>query len=193
MAAKPPFDGTHGTAAADRELANRFVERRDEAAFRELFRRHTPALYQLGVRLLGGTGRGAEDAVQEAWLRAAKGLAAFQWRSSLRTWLTGITINCCRERLRERRAGETAELGGGPAQAANPMALCLDLERAVLGLPDGFREVFVLHEVEGFTHEEIAARLGIEVGTSKSQLSRARRALRSYLSGSPIGAVETRP
>ena|ERR1700674_1029078 len=167
---------------ADRELSTRFIERRDAAAFRDLFRRHTPALYQLARRLLGGTGRGADDAVQEAWLRAADGLAAFEWRSSLRTWLTGITINCCREILRQRQAGAPARNGGEPVQETPPTALGLDLERAVLGLPHGCREVLVLHDVEGLTHAEIAARLGIEPGTSKSQLSRARRALRAYFS-----------
>jgi len=178
---------------ADRELSTRFIEARDAAAFRELFRRHTPALYQLATRLLGGTGRGADDAVQEAWLRAAEGLAAFEWRSSLRTWLTGIAINCCREILRRRQAGTPARPGGEPAQEAPPTILGLDLERAVLGLPNGCREVLVLHDVEGLTHAEIAARLGIEPGTSKSQLSRARRALRAYFSAAErtAGSVAT--
>jgi RNA polymerase sigma factor (sigma-70 family) len=177
-------------ALSDRELAARFVAHRDERAFRELFGRHTPALYRLAVRLLGGAGRGAEDAVQEAWLRAARRLGVFQWRSSLRTWLCGITVNCCREELRERPSCAPAPDGGEAVQQPHPSALGLDLEQAILALADGYREVFVLHDLEGWTHDEIATRLGIAIGTSKSQLSRARRALRRHLTGAAEAAME---
>jgi RNA polymerase sigma factor (sigma-70 family) len=180
-------------ALSDRELAARFVAHRDEHAFRELFGRHTPALYRLAVRLLGGAGRGAEDAVQEAWLRAARRLGVFQWRSSLRTWLCGITVNCCREELRERPSCAPAAPApdcGEPVQQPQASALGLDLEHAILALADGYREVFVLHDLEGWTHDEIAVRLGIASGTSKSQLSRARRALRRHLTGAADAALE---
>jgi RNA polymerase sigma-70 factor (ECF subfamily) len=75
------------------------------------------------------------------------------------------------------------DAGGRAAEAAHdePVADRLDLERAIAALPDGCREVFVLHDLEGFTHEEIAARLGVVPGTSKSQLSRARSALRAHM------------
>lgn len=102
----------------------------------------------------------------------------FRGDASLRTWLAGFTINCCRERWRRRESipDETGEAG-----ALEPLGDRLDLERAIASLPDGHREVFVLHDLEGYTHEEIAARLGIVAGTSKSQLARARSRLRERM------------
>ena len=175
--------GLHPT---DRDLAARFVAKRDETAFRQLFRRHTPRMYALALRLMAGRRADAEDVVQDAWQRAAAGLAGFEWRSALPTWLAGILINCARERLR----AETAEAAAAtpadadlttPAGQAADAGLRLDLERAIAALPDGYREVLVLHDVEGYTHDEIAARLAIAPGTSKSQLFHARRAVRARL------------
>lgn len=171
----------------ERELVESFVRHRHEAAFRTLYQRHTPRLYLLVRRLLGGKGTEVDDVVQETWVRAAEHLADFQWRSSLSTWLAGIAINCSREALRRRlrrRESSSDELPEPAALApqtspGNPF----DLERAISQLPDGFREILVLHDVEGFTHAEISRRLGIEVGTSKSQLHRARKKVREILSG----------
>lgn len=135
----------------------------------------------LAQRLLSGHHADAEDAVQEAWVRAVRLLAAFRWESSVRTWLCGIVINCCRERLRRRRpvTGLSAadEIAAPPAPSVSPR----DLESLLRALPDGYRQVLVLHDVQGYTHEEIAALLGISDGTSKSQLSRARAVLRRWL------------
>ncbi len=142
-------------------------------------------MYLLVLRLLGRSGRYAEDVVQESWLRAASALGRFSWRSSLRTWLLGIAVNCCREVFRSAsrdvaNAGTPAvDPGSPPSQGPER----IDLERAIRELPDGYREVFILHDVEGLTHEEIGGLLGIGVGTSRSQLSRARRALRAYWAG----------
>lgn len=156
-------------------------------------------MYLLVLRLLGRSGRHAEDVVQETWVRAASALGSFSWRSSLRTWLLGIAVNCSREVLRS--ASRDAASAGRPApwrdrhhpEAGTPAAdpgsppsqgpERIDLERAIRELPDGYREVFILHDVEGLTHEEIGNRLGIGAGTSKSQLSRARHALRAYWAG----------
>lgn len=175
----------------DRRLAAAVVARRDEAAFRALYRRHTPALYRLALRLGGGDGPWAEELVQLAWIRAVEGLSRFEWRAAFRTWLSGIAVNCARERWRERRlslevAWDPEAHGAAPA-SADPHDR-MDLERGIAGLPRGCREVLVLHDVEGFTHEEVAEMLGIEPGTSKSQLAHARRRLRDYLgrSGPPI-------
>jgi len=154
-----------------------FLARRDEESFRVLFRRHTPVLFRLALRLLGGDRAAAEDAVQEAWIRATERLSAFRFESALRTWLCGFVVNCCREAARGRgpvAEGQEEDKGEGPAVTAEG----IDLERAVTGLPNGYREVLVLHDVMGFTHREIAQRLGVEEGTSKSQLFLARRALR---------------
>jgi RNA polymerase sigma-70 factor (ECF subfamily) len=161
----------------------RFLASRDDEVFRALFRRHTPALLRLALRLLGGDAAAAEDAVQEAWVRATERLSSFRFESALRTWLSGFVVNCCREaRRRARPEAGAAPLAGLeerlPAARSEP---AFDLERAVVGLADGYRQVFVLHDLMGFTHREIGERLGIEEGTSKSQLFLARRALRKRL------------
>jgi RNA polymerase sigma-70 factor (ECF subfamily) len=170
-------------ATDERSLAERFCRERDEEAFRALYRLHTPALYRLARRLLCDASA-AEDAVQETWLRAAQALPGFRWESRLSTWLGGIAINACREARRERPA--RAEVAPEPATRP-PREERLDLQRALAGVAEGYREVLVLHDVLGHTHEEIGGLLGIEIGTSKSQLSRARRAVRERLSGRPEG------
>lgn len=167
---------------SDRELADRVVSVGDEGAFRLLYRRHSPAVYRFLLRLSGGNAAEAEDLLQETWLRAAQGLGGFQWRSAFRTWVTGIALNQFRELARRNGRRITGVDGDweGQAAAADSEGR-IDLERALELLPPGFRTVLVLHDVEGFTHEEIGARLGIEDGTSKSQLHRARRAMRRLL------------
>ncbi len=179
--------------AVDRELVIRFLTHRDEETFREIYRRHTPALYLMALRMMGGSGRGAEDAVHDAWIRAMKGLGAFRWEASLRTWLTGITIRVCHEALRRPPASSGTSREREAAPMAGPSPESIDLERAVRRLPDGAREVLVLHDIEGLTHQEIGDRLGIGEGTSKSQLHKARRALRGLLGIEPIERGSHRP
>ena len=174
-------DRTDPAPVADRQLVEDFVSRRDEAAFLALYRRHTPALLGLAARLSAGERRDAEEVVQEAWARAAAGLESFRWDSSLRTWLSGIVVNGWREWMRAHRRDVPLDDEPETGAPASPAAERIDLERAVARLPDGFRAVLVLHDVEGFTHEEIGRLLGMETGTSKSQLSRARQALRRHL------------
>lgn len=119
---------------------------------------------------------------QDAWVRAVGRLGAFAWHSSLRTWLSGFVVNCWRERVRAlARREHTRAPDPGPGVDPPPVATRVDLERALARLPPGVREVVLLHDVEGYTHAEIAAWLGIEEGTSRSQLTRARRTLRAYL------------
>jgi RNA polymerase sigma-70 factor (ECF subfamily) len=172
-------------AGDDRELVAAVARSGDEAAFLTLYRRHTPALYRLALRLGGGDEPWAEVLVQRSWIRAVGGLGGFAWRSALSTWLGGIAINCARELWRESRdeTSLTGELGASAARGDSPSAAedRIDLERAIERLPQGYRQVFVLHDVEGYTHEEIGGLLGIETGTSKSQLSHARRRLRATL------------
>lgn len=167
---------------ADVKRVRRFVETRDERAFRSLYGAHTPAMLAVAWRWLGGERSDAEDVVQEAWLRAAQRLQAFRWESSLRTWLCGIVINCARNRVRGSKPH-----GVDPASveelASPPIAEGVtrgDVELALTQLPSGYREVLNLHDVLGYTHDEIASLLGVEPGTSKSQLSRARATLRCW-------------
>jgi RNA polymerase sigma-70 factor (ECF subfamily) len=167
---------------SDRELAGLVLSAGDEAAFRLLYRRHTPAVYGFVLRLVGGNVAEAEDITQETWMRAARGLGKFQWRSSLKSWLIGIALNRVREKAR-RKGRELSMVGGEfelPARPHDP-GQRIDLERALQLLPPGFRTVLVLHDVEGFTHREIGERLGITDGTSKSQLHGARKAMRRLL------------
>ena len=108
-------------------------------------------------------------------MRAVSALPRFGWRSSLRTWLCGFVVNCCREIRRSVPPDPQV-----PRYARNDV-VNVDLERAIAELPDAAREVFVLHEIHGHTHEEVGEILGIDAGTSKSQLHHARRALREFL------------
>jgi RNA polymerase sigma-70 factor (ECF subfamily) len=175
-------------AEGDAVLVQRLARAKDPGAFDTLYRRHTPALYATAVRIAGNSDWAA-DLVHDTWLRAVESLVRFSNRSSFRTWLTGILINCHRERSRERRrapaqselaAEDSFEIASVPpldAARIDP----IDLEAAVAALPPGFREVFVLHDIEGFTHDEIAELLGLVAGTSKSQLSRARQRIRQLL------------
>jgi RNA polymerase sigma-70 factor (ECF subfamily) len=169
-------------AADDRALTERLLTAGDEAAFRELYRRHTPRLYAFVLRMVAGSDADAEDVVQETWIRAMERIDGFRWEAALGTWLTGIALNVARSLLRRRGRWE----GSGddvpePWRPAPAEAERIDLERAISMLPAGYRAVLVLHDVEGFTHEEIGEQLGIAPGTSKSQLCHARRAVRRML------------
>lgn len=192
--------------SGDRALARLVSEYGDEHAFRVLYRRHTPAVYAFVLRILGGATHDAEDVLQDTWVRATNSLDRFRWDASLRTWLTGIALNRARETLRKR--SRSREVSSDDAAAAAATAALdadpgdgLDLERAIRQLPDGYRTVFVMHDVHGFKHDEIGAHLGITSGSSRSQLFQARRALRGLLgttqdaeeSSEPAGpAAETR-
>lgn len=164
----------------DRRLVGNFLRRRDEKAFHELYKRHTPALFQFALRLLAWNKHEAEDVLQDTWLRAVGALPEFRWQSSLRTWLISIVLNCCRELERKRARNSHTALTEVFVEACVSLEY-LDLERAIADLPDGYRHVFVLHDLEGYTHAEIGSLLNIEAGTSKSQLHHARRAVRESL------------
>lgn len=169
----------------DRSLVAAFLESADESAFRRLYAAHAPRLYLSLLRLSGGREVEAQELLQDTWIRAATRLASFRWQSALSTWLHGIALNAWREASRARRDAPVS-LEALPEEAAAPPqpesgGARLDLERAVARLPEGYREVLVLHDIEGYTHEEIADHLGIATGTSKSQLSRARDSVRRWL------------
>lgn len=174
---KQPFP-----AQSDRDLVEAVVVNGDERAFRELYRRHTPRLYQLIYRLVESE-QDAEDIVQEAWIRASEAAANFRWESGFATWLTGIAINRFRELLRKRNRWPVLGLEAiaEPESRTEHVGERIDLERALSLLPVGYRTVLVLHDLEGYRHEEIAEQLGIAAGTSKSQLFHARRYVRTLL------------
>ncbi len=164
----------------DLTLVERFLRTRGEDAFVALYEAHTPALYALAMRLAGGDQGEAEDLVQESWVRALRGLSSFRGRSPLRSWLCGVLVNVRRSRIKaDWRMVDTPDVES-IAQNGHPDDT-LDLERAISTLPEGARDVFVLHDVYGYTHREIAEMLSIVEGTSKSQLTRARALLRRSL------------
>jgi RNA polymerase sigma-70 factor (ECF subfamily) len=178
---------THAAESrTDRELARAVAGRGEERAFRDLYRRHTPRLFGFVHRLLGRSGAEAEDVVQETWIRACENLQRFRWESSFSTWLLGIGLNLVRERQRSiaRRMSESLDETQHASATMGATVEGIDLARAIELLPDGYRMALVLHDVEGFKHAEIAERLGISSGTSKSQLFSARRAMRAMLAGS---------
>jgi RNA polymerase sigma-70 factor (ECF subfamily) len=133
----------------------------------------------------------AEDLLQEVFLQAHRKLSGFRGDSALGTWLYRLTMNHCLDHLRARqvrmsRATESLDEEGAeeptaPAPVVSAVVSRLDLERAIKMLPDGARAAFLLHDVEGFEHREIAQILGISEGTSKSQVHKARMKLRMIL------------
>jgi RNA polymerase sigma-70 factor, ECF subfamily len=163
---------------SDEALVETYLDHRDERSFRELYRRHTPALYALALRLCGSEAD-AQDAVQDAWIRTCGTLSTFQWKSTLKTWLTGILINCAREQSRKRNRHPEEPLPDGWSGESTDAPGYLSLDQTIERLPDGYRHVLTLHDVEGYTHEEISALLDINIGTSKSQLHHARKAIRT--------------
>ena len=167
----------------DSELIRRVGERRDEEAFRALYARHTGPVYGLLCRLVGQSAD-ASDLMQETWLRAVRHLGLFRGQSAFRTWLTGIALNCYREWRRKHARDLSAarvDVRAAPGSAADDVAA---IGLALAGLTAEHREVIVLHDIEGYTHDEIAEVLEIETGTSKSRLSRARRTFREKWRGS---------
>jgi RNA polymerase sigma-70 factor (ECF subfamily) len=170
---------------ADRELVDAVLRHKDEAAFRALYRRHTPRLFMLVTRLLARGDREAEDVVQEIWIVAFETLDRFQWNSAFATWLTGIGLNRVRDRIRRYgRSRETpTDVMPDVALAADPPEARIDLERMIARLPDDERLVLVLHDVEGMKHREISEQLDIPEGTSKTHLANARKRLRAMMSG----------
>lgn len=160
----------------------------DQAAFEALYRAHAGRVYALCLRLTADAAQ-AEELTQDAFVRVWERLASFRGESAFSSWLFRLTVNVVllRGRAARRRAlrvfttDDPAALEQ-PRSDSSGVGRAIDLERAVATLPPGAREVFVLHDVEGYRHEEIAQLAGIAVGTSKAQLFRARRLLREALS-----------
>lgn len=177
----------------DEELVER-SRSGDVAAFERLYRAHSGRVHAVCLRLLGDRGR-AEEATQDAFVRAWQRLGSFRGDSAFGSWLYRLAANVAVDRLRHerRRGGDLEATGGGldpdgddasatePAPPAARPGTAIDLERAIRTLPPRARMVFVLHDVEGYRHGEIAELTGIAEGTSKAQLHRARKLLREAL------------
>ncbi|HZF99345.1 MAG TPA: sigma-70 family RNA polymerase sigma factor [Pseudoxanthomonas sp.] len=180
-----PDAGAHADAGLARLAASG-----DAGAFEALYRRHASRVHGVIARLVGAQWVRAEDLTQEAFVRAWQALPKFRFESAVSTWLHRLAVTTALMELRSRRSGprfDDAEdaLGdlGMADSAGSGTALGMDLERAVATLPPRARAVLVLHDVEGWKHEEIAASLDMAVGSFKAQLHRARHLLRARLGG----------
>lgn len=180
---RPPSDNL--LALADSERADAALAAAgDPQAFERLYRRHVARIHSLVGRMVGGEAE-VDEIVQDVFVRAWERLSTFRGEAAFGTWLHRLAVNLVLNRLkgvsRGRRLFDDAaalELVGAPARASEA---AMDLEAALAKLPPGARNVFVLHDVEGFRHEEIGEMLGVTSGTSKAQLHRARMLLRGHL------------
>ncbi len=155
----------------------------DADAFEVIYRENSPRVFALCLRLSGGARDEATELMQDVFIRAWRGLTMFRGESAFSSWLHRLTVNAMLESARseKRRMArvmsiEDPESIGAEGLRATP-DLQVDLERAIASLPEGARLAFVLHEIEGFQHGEIAMQLGVAEGTVRAQLHRARKLL----------------
>ena len=179
-------------AASDAELIVR-AQRGDEEAFTALFDAHKRRVYSLCLRMTGDTAE-AEDLAQEAFLQLFRKIATFRGESAFSTWLHRLVVNVVLMHLRKKGLQQVSldepdssqeepvrrEYGDDDKRLLHSIDR-ITLSRAIEGLPPGYRAVLVLHDVEGYEHNEIAQILDCSVGNSKSQLHKARLKLRELL------------
>lgn len=202
-----PRDQRHsGPSAAAADLAQdlhwaELAAVGDRAAFEKIYRKHLNRIYGLSLRLTGEVGD-AEQLTQDTFVKAWFAIGGYHGQGALGAWLGRVATNLWRDRFRsrarrERLAAEaaaeqglaagaepTATLSGAARSRPDgviPLLTAVDLERCTARLPEGGRLVYVLHDIEGYTHREIAELLDVAVGTVKSQLHRAHRLLRAML------------
>lgn len=175
-------------ATADRMDDVRLAQRGDGAAFERLYRAHVGRVHALALRLTADRQR-AEELVQDAFVRAWERLGSFRGESSVATWLHRLTVNVFLAGMRTNRRRDAREQGHAevpdaaivpPDGGLGPEGR-MDLEQAIARLPEGARTAFVLHELQGYSHEEIAKLSGVATATIRAQLFRARRRLMEVL------------
>jgi RNA polymerase sigma-70 factor, ECF subfamily len=162
----------------------------DLGAFEEVYRAHAGRLYSVACRMVGNP-TDAEDLLQEIFLAAHRKLESYRGEAALGTWLYRLATNLCLDHLRSRTARSNQLTGAlddevglqdaGSRGLAERTVTKMDIERALQLLPEGCRAAFVLHDIEGLEHREVADVLGIAEGTSKSQVHKARLRLRALL------------
>ena len=187
-------------APRDEDLVRRFLSG-DRAAFAALVERHERRVYNLALRMTGRE-EDARDATQDALLTVLKKLSSFRGEAAFTTWLHRVTVNACYDLLRKRQRAPLLERGEDdfPAIEPPPAAdhaetsdLSIDVRQALTQVPEDFRVVMILHDVQDLPQEEVAAILGIPVGTVKSRLHRGRLALARALGVQPASASGERP
>ena len=175
--------------------AIRLAQQGDAGAFERIYRLHSRRVYALCLRMVGNTAE-AEDLAQDAFLQLFRKIGTFRGESAFSTWLHRLSVNVVLMKLRKKTLPETSleettdpdDESSGPRRELGAPDLLLSgsidrvhLERAIEQLPPGYRQVFVLHDVQGFEHNEIAKLMECSIGNSKSQLHKARMRLRELL------------
>jgi RNA polymerase sigma-70 factor (ECF subfamily) len=183
---------------SDRDLVVR-CQQGDSAAFDTLYERYAARLYTVACRMVGSRAD-ADDLLQEIFLLAFRRLGTFRGEASIGTWLYRLAMNRCLDHVRSRAARHEALTGSLEESSETPVApryapgsvspTRIDLERAIERLPEHCRAVFLLHDVQGFNHQEVGEILGIAEGTSKSQVHKARLRIRTFLTGQPSGEAD---
>jgi RNA polymerase sigma-70 factor (ECF subfamily) len=183
-----PSNSPGDLRGADLALVGR-IKAGDQGAFETLYRQHATRLYNLASRMTGGQAE-TDDLLQEIFLLAYRKIGSFRGESTLGTWLYRLAMNHCLDVLRNRQTkmGQQTESMDEPdaMPVASPVPVLsavsrIDLERAIASLPPACRAAFLLHDVEGFGHQEVGDMLGVSEGTSKSQVHKARTRIRAHL------------
>ena len=183
------------TSEMNEAEAIRLAQQGDAGAFERIYRLHSRRVYALCLRMVGNTAE-AEDLAQDAFLQLFRKIGTFRGESAFSTWLHRLAVNVVLMKLRKKTLPETSleestdpeDESSGPRREIGAPDLLLTgsidrvhLERAIEQLPPGYRQVFVLHDVQGFEHNEIARLMECSIGNSKSQLHKARMRLRELL------------
>jgi RNA polymerase sigma-70 factor, ECF subfamily len=192
-----PLPSTIGEDKAATLECIRRAQAGDVDAFEVLYREHSSRVYALCVRLKAGDKSDATELMQDVFIKAWRRLETFRGESSFASWIHRLAVNTMLENARSDRRREARVLSmedtsllPGAARSSG-IDLRMDMEQAVASLPKGARLAFVLHDIEGYQHQEIADQLKVSVGTVKAQLHRARRLLRERLEGMPDGGGGT--
>lgn len=175
---------SQGEAAGDDASDVAAAAAGDVRAFERVYRRHVARIHSTAVRMLGA--EEADDATQDVFVRAWQRLGQFRGDSAFGTWLFRLAVNVMLSRrevvaTRHKRHVDDAEIVEALSSPDPSPEMGVDFQAAIERLPPGMRQIFVLHDIEGYKHDEIASMLGIAQGTSKSQLHRVRMILRKYL------------
>ena len=178
----------------ERELIAR-LQKRDEAAFEELIRQYEKKVYTLCFRMCGNS-EDAEEAAQDAFLALWRGIDRFRQESSLSTWIYRLATNACIDTLRRRKKQsgsvslddeelfvDAVDTSPQPQETVEHREAQKLLQAGLSALPEEYRKVLILREIEGLSYTEIAESASIELGTVKSRISRGRSLLRNFLSG----------
>jgi RNA polymerase sigma-70 factor (ECF subfamily) len=175
--------------------AIRLAQQGDAGAFEQIYRLHSRRVYAVCLRMVGNTAE-AEDLTQDAFLQLYRKIGTFRGESAFSTWLHRLAVNVVLMKLRKKTLAATSleessdpeDESSGPRREIGAPDLLLTgsidrvhLERAIEQLPPGYRQVFVLHDVQGYEHNEIAGLMDCSIGNSKSQLHKARMRLRELL------------